>query len=119
MKAKRVLMVLSNAPAPFGNAAARWYYVLFRGMKEMGHKVTAFAASENPDSTAEAHRLFPNPEFDLRCYPFPDRTGPVSKWQTFRKPHSYNFSPELVRDLSAEMTQGYDVLHCEQLWSGW
>jgi len=33
-----------EAPVPFGNAAARWYYVLLRELVARGHRVTAFAA---------------------------------------------------------------------------
>jgi glycosyltransferase involved in cell wall biosynthesis len=119
MSDKRILLVLSNAPAPFGNAAARWYYVLLKGLSARGYRVTAFAASANSHETEEARRLFPAPDFDLRCYPFPPRRGLAAKWETFRRPHSYNFSVQMQRDLQAEMALGYDVLHCEQLWSGW
>jgi glycosyltransferase involved in cell wall biosynthesis len=119
MKERRILLVLSNAPAPFGNAAARWYYVLLKGLQEAGYRVTAFAASTDPRETEAAYRLFPAGKFDLRCYPFPQRTGMSAKWETFRRPHSYNFSGDLRRDLRAEMALGFDVLHCEQTWTGW
>ena len=29
------------------------------------------------------------------------------------------FGNDLRRDLQAELTKGYDVLHLEQLWCGW
>jgi glycosyltransferase involved in cell wall biosynthesis len=119
MRERRILLVLSNAPAPFGNAAARWYYVLLKGLSELGYRVTAFAASTDPKETETAHRLFPAEKYDLRCYPFPQRNGITAKWQTFRRPHSYNFSGDLRQDLRAEMALGFDVLHCEQTWSGW
>jgi glycosyltransferase involved in cell wall biosynthesis len=119
MKERRILLVLSNAPAPFGNAAARWYYVLLKGLHELGYRVTAFAASTDPRETETAQRLFPASQYDLRCYPFPNRNGLLAKWQSFRQPHSYNFSSGLRRDLRTEISRGFDVLHCEQTWTGW
>jgi glycosyltransferase involved in cell wall biosynthesis len=119
MKERRILLVLSNAPAPFGNAAARWYYVLLKGLHELGYRVTAFAASTDPRETETAQRLFPAGQYDLRCYPFPSRNGLLAKWQTFRQPHSYNFSSAFRRDLRSEISRGLDVLHCEQTWTGW
>src|SRR5260370_14555568 len=74
MSDKRILLVLSNAPAPFGNAAARWYYVLLKGLSARGYRVTAFAASANLHEVEEARQLPPAPDYDLRCYPFPPRT---------------------------------------------
>jgi len=119
VKERRILLALSNAPAPFGNAAARWYYVLLKGLQELGYRVTAFAASTDPKETETAQGLFPAGQFDLRCYPFPRRNGLVAKWQTFRQPHGYNFSSALRRDLRTEISRGFDILHCEQTWTGW
>ena len=64
-------------------------------------------------------RLFPAPDYDLRLYPFPTGGGLASKWQTLRRPYSYMFGPDFRRDLDAELARGFDVLHLEQLWSGW
>ena len=44
---------------------------------------------------------------------------PCFRWRTIRRPYSYMFGPELRRDLAAELARGFDVLHLEQLWSGW
>ena len=35
-------MMIEAPPLPFGNAAARWYYVLLKGLVARGHKDTAF-----------------------------------------------------------------------------
>jgi len=108
-----------EAPVPFGNAAARWFYVLLRELVARGHRVTAFAACGKPAEMDEARKLFPAPEYDLRLYPFPARRGLGAKLETLRRPYSYMFSPELKRDLEAELARGFDVLHLEQLWAGW
>ena len=115
----RIVLVMIEAPVPFGNAASRWFYVLLRELVRRGHRVTAFAACSKASEMDEARRLFPAPEYDLRLYPFPTRSGLWAKWETLRRPYSYMFSPQLKRDLEAELARGFDVLHLEQLWSGW
>ena len=39
MTARRVVLVLPDPPLPFGNAAARWFWVLVKGLHERGHEV--------------------------------------------------------------------------------
>ena len=115
----RIVVVFLEAPVPFGNAAARWYSVLLRELVARGHSVTAFAACGKASEMDEARRLFPSPAYDLRLYAFPARSGLRSKLETLRRPHSYMFSAELKRDLELELARGFDVLHFEQLWTGW
>jgi glycosyltransferase involved in cell wall biosynthesis len=119
MAPRRVVIAMIEPPLPFGNAAARWFYVLLKGLVERGHRVTAFAACSKPREIEESRALFPAPDYDLRLYPFPTGGGLASKWRTLRRPYSYMFGPELKRDLDAELAKGYDILHLEQLWAGW
>ena len=104
---------------PFGNAAARCFYMLLKGLVEQGHRVTVFAACSKREDVQEAARLLPRPQYDVRCFGFPARGGLRAKWETLRRPYSYMFSSELRRQLQAELACGYDVLHLEQLSSGW
>jgi len=106
-------------PLPFGNAAARWFYVLLKGLVERGHRVTAFAACSQSADIEKARDLFPAPEYDLRCYPLPERSGLRAKLETIRRPYSRIFSQELRQDLEVELAKPFDILHLEQLWSGW
>jgi polysaccharide biosynthesis protein PslH len=115
----RIVLVMIEAPVPFGNAAARWFYVLLRELVARGHRVTAFAACSKASEMEEARRLFPKPEYDLRLYPHPVRSGLLAKFATLLRPYSYMFSDELKGDLKRELTAGYDILHLEQLWSAW
>lgn len=119
MRLLRVLLVMFAPPLPFGNAAARWYYVLLKGLVERGHYVTAFAPCNTLADIAKVQALFPLPEYDLRCYLFPERHGLMAKIETIQQPYSYVFSPQLRQDLAAELAKPYDILHLEQLWSGW
>lgn len=115
----KVILVMIEPPLPFGNAAARWYYVLLKGLAERGHHAAAFAAVKSNADAEEASALFPAPEYRLRCY-LPERQGGLaSKLSSFRRPHSYLFSAGLRRDLAAELASPYDVLHLEHQWSGW
>src|SRR5216683_4242703 len=98
----RILLVLNEAPLPFGHAVGRWYWVLLRGLVERGHRVTVFATCDKPKDVAQAKSLFPAPQYDLRLYPFPERYSVWGKWQTFRRPYSYMIHPKLRRDLQIE-----------------
>lgn len=119
MNPLRILLVMIEPPLPFGNAAARWFYVLLKGLVERGHQVTAFAACSKEEEITKAQKLFPAPQYDLRCYTFPQRGGLSAKLETLRRPYSYMFSDTLQRDLDVELAKGYDLLHLEQLWAGW
>ena len=115
----RIVLVMPEVPLPFGHASARWYYVLLKGLVERGHDVVAFASSGDPEQIACARQSFPRPGYDLRCYSHPRRSGLRAKWETLRQPFAYNFGPELRADLREELAAGFDVLHLEQIWSGW
>ena len=116
---RRILLVFPDPPIPFGNAAARWYFLLFKELVARGHRVTAFTAFANPAQAAEATSLFPAPQYDLRLHPYPERAGLSAKLATLSRPFSYMFSDALCRDLDRELAAGYDVLHLEQLTTGW
>jgi glycosyltransferase involved in cell wall biosynthesis len=115
----RILLVLTDPPLPFGDAAARWYYVLMRGLVERGHDVTAFVVCGDHEQASEVSERFPASGYDVRLYAPSARRGPLRKLETLRRPYSYRFSPELRRDLDTELARGADVLHLEQLWCGW
>jgi glycosyltransferase involved in cell wall biosynthesis len=119
MKPLRIIVTMIEAPLPFGSAPSRWYYVLLRELVARGYQVTAFAACSKLPEIEQARQLFPAPQYDLRLYPFPHRRGWRAKFDTLRQPYSYMFSPDLKRDLAAELARGFDILHLEQLWSGW
>src|SRR5207244_3973574 len=119
MKSLRILLVLNEAPLPFGHALGRWYSVLLRGLVERGHRVTAYATCADPNDVQKALVFFPSPEFDVRPYPFPERKSLWRKLRTLRRPFSYMIHPDLRRDLCNELDRGCDVLHLEGIWSGW
>lgn len=119
MKKLRVIIVLPVAPLPFGNAAARWFYVLIKTLVDRGHDVTCFASCDRVADVAEVDTIFPPQDYDIRCYPVQAAAGIWSKLETLQRPYSYIFSRQLQQDLAVEVAKGCDVLHCEVLFSGW
>jgi len=119
VKPFRIVLVMIEPPVPFGNAAARWYFSMYRELVARGHEVTAFAACSKPNEAEAAQEFFTRPEYDLRCYTPRESRGIKAKWQTFREPHSYMLSANLRADLRSRLELPYDVLHLEQMWCGW
>jgi glycosyltransferase involved in cell wall biosynthesis len=119
MRPLRIVLVFMEPPNPFGNAGARWFYVLFRELVQRGHKVTVFSGGSKMADIEQSRALFSGERWDLRCYSPP----PLPRWrgtlQTVARPFSYPFSEEMQRDLKRELDLGFDVLHLEQVWSGW
>jgi polysaccharide biosynthesis protein PslH len=119
MKSRRILLVMMEPPLPKGCAPARWYYVLYKGLVDRGYDVTAFATCTKASDIELANSLFPSPEYDLRCYLAPEKANLFGKLETLRQPYSRLFSAELRQDLNNELAKPFDILHLEQLWSGW
>jgi glycosyltransferase involved in cell wall biosynthesis len=119
MTSLRIILLMLEPPLPFGDAAARVYYPLLKTLVERGHRVTAFATCSKPDQIAKAKALFPEPHYDLRCYANPQRRRFLAKLHELREPYSYMFDKRLRADLERELSAGFDVLHLEQLFSGW
>ncbi|MEH1928092.1 glycosyltransferase family 4 protein [Nostoc sp.] len=120
MKSLRILLVLNSPPLPFGSAVARWYYVLFKGLVERGHHVTAFAGCSKSEDITKAQALFRAQDYDLRCYPIATKkNGLIAKIATVQQPYSYVFNQKLRQDLATELAKPYDILHLEDIWSGW
>lgn len=102
-------------PLPFGGAAARWYYVLYTELLNRGHEVIAFAACSKIDEFEKAKNLFPS----LHLYMFPKRKGYFHKIKTLLRPYSYMFSSEMLNDVQNEILKGCDIIHLDQMWTGW
>lgn len=116
---KRIIMVMPEPPLPFGNAAARWYFVLLRGLVQRQAKVTALAGYGGRIDTRQLQRFFPRDSYDLRLFPHELRRGLKGRMATLKQPYSYMFDAQMRKALLTELESGFDVLHLEQLWSGW
>lgn len=104
-------------PCPFGGAAGRWYYVLYKELLKRSYDVHAFAACSSMENLKEARKLFP--EQTLRLYSFPQRKGLQKKIHTLIRPFSYMFDDQMIFDIHQELEKGCDIIHLEQMWSAW
>lgn len=115
----RILLVFLEPPLPFGNAASRWYYVLFKELVARGHQVKAFAACSKEAEIKKTKEIFPEDTYDIELDLFPERKGVKSKIQSVLSPSSYHFSDRLKKKIELEAQKGFDIMHVEQLWTSW
>jgi glycosyltransferase involved in cell wall biosynthesis len=120
----RIVVVTPAVPDPFGDTAARWFYVLITELVARGHDVVALVATEEADERlAEAKQWLArhSGQLTLHCHRLKvDSVALRRKWQNLVRPRS-----EVLQDsaftahLRQELEQGYDVLHLEQISTGW
>ena len=120
----RIIVVTPAVPHPFGDTAARWFYVLITELLARGHEVAALAVTEEPDErVSEAKQWLSKPgrQLTLHCHRLSvDSVALRRKWLNLVRPRS-----ELLQDsaltglLQRELAKGYDVLHLEQMSTGW
>ena len=120
----RIIVVTPAVPHPFGDTAARWFYVLITELLARGHEVVAVAATEESfERIAEAKQWLSkcDTQLSLHCHRLQvDSFALRRKWRNLVRPRS-----ELLQDssltalLHRELAKGYDVLHLEQMSTGW
>ena len=120
----RIIVVTPAVPHPFGDTAARWFYVLITELLARGHEVVALAATEEPDERISEVKQWLSKrggQLTLHCHRLKvDSVTLRRKWQNLVRPRS-----ELLQDstltglLQQELAKGYDVLHLEQMSTGW
>ncbi len=115
----RIILVLADAPLPFGRPSARWFHVLVRELTARGHRLTVFCPCADAAERERIDAALPRPTYDIRAFPIERRTGMRSRMEAFLRPGAYVFSQSMARDLHAELEKGFDALHVEQLESGW
>lgn len=122
----KIIIVLPAAPLPFGDTAARWFYVLLNELLERGHSVACFVVSEEDESRVTsavndfAGRFGGYQLAIQRFRPDAKRIPIARKFTSTLKPFSETYyAPGLLQALEKELAKPYDVLHLEQLWTGW
>jgi glycosyltransferase involved in cell wall biosynthesis len=120
----KIIVVTPVVPHPFGDTAARWFYVLITELLARGYTVVAIAATEESDQrvTEAKQWLSKQPgQLTLHCHRLNvDSFALRRKWQNLVRPRS-----ELLQDsaltalLKNETAKGYDILHLEQMSTGW
>jgi glycosyltransferase involved in cell wall biosynthesis len=120
----RIIVVTPAVPHPFGDTAARWFYVLITELVARGHEVVALAATEEPEErVAEARQWLSkhDGQLTLHCHRLKvDSAALRRKWRNLVRPCSEILQDSALTDLlQRELAQGYDVLHLEQMATGW
>ncbi len=120
----KVIVVTPAAPHPFGDTAARWFYVLIAELVARGHQVSAFTATEEPEERVAAARQalsHLNGRLNLQIHRLRvDRLPLRRKWNSLLRPGSELLQdPEFAAAVRREIDTGYDVLHLEQMATGW
>jgi glycosyltransferase involved in cell wall biosynthesis len=121
----KVVVVTPAMPQPFGETAARGLDALVGGLLARGIHVSCLVVTEEDAASVQRarERLAGAPGAErLELAVFTPRRRPVvlRKLRSLRRPfsetlHAEGFGAALERQAAA----GYDVLHLDQLWSGW
>ena len=120
----RIVVVTPAVPHPFGDTAARWFYVLLKELAARQHDTVALIASEEPEERiAEGKRWLATLSGNVTLHWHRLQVDSVAlrrKWQNLIRPRSEMLQDaELTALLRQELRQGYDVLHLEQMSTGW
>jgi glycosyltransferase involved in cell wall biosynthesis len=125
----KIIVVTPAVPHPFGDTAARWFYVLITQLLARGHEVVALAVTEEADDRVSEARTWLSKyeaaktggRLTLHCHRLKLNAGMLRrKWKNLVQPRS-----EMLQDLALtsllqlELAKGYDVLHLEQMSTGW
>lgn len=116
---RRIAIVLPDPPLPFGNAASRWFAALVHGLVQRGHHLTTLAVYRTDEERERTLAEFADDGHDLRLFAEPTARSLAERIRTWRQPYAYPFSHEMRREIDAVVRGGVDVLHLEQLWTGW
>ncbi len=120
----RIVVVTPAVPHPFGDTSARWFYVLITELIARGHDVVAVVATEEPDKlVGEARQWLSRTDGHLTLHLHRLKVDSFAlrrKWHNLVRPCSELLQDsELTAILGRELAKGYDVLHLEQMSTGW
>ena len=125
----RIIVVTPAVPHPFGDTAARWFYVLITELLARGHEVVTLAATEEPEERISQAKQWLSKQglskhggqLTLHCHRLQvDSVALRRKWRNLVRPRSEMLQDsELTGLLQRELAKGYDVLHLEQMSTGW
>ncbi len=122
----KIIIVTPAVPHPFGDTAAKWYYVLIRELLKRGHQVVSITSSQDPpDRIRHAEQLLRegngSGNLTFRHHAWRSRYGTIRrKFNNFRRPFSEILMDcDFMEELKKQLSGGYDVLHLEQLFTGW
>lgn len=120
MTSAKVIVVTLTEPYPFGHALGRWHYVLLKELSRRRFYVRCLSATTNQRWAELASEAMEPLGVHLSLHPIslgPNWLG--RKWRTLRRPFSYALTDSLKEAFATEIRAGYDILHLEQLWTGY
>ncbi len=121
----KVVVVSPAVPHPFGETAARGLYVLVAGLLDRGIRVTCLVATEEDATRLHEARqrltaLAGDVQFEMAVFAPTVRPVWRRKLRSLWRPFSETaYADGLAPALDQQAERGYDVLHLDQLWSGW
>jgi polysaccharide biosynthesis protein PslH len=125
----RVIIVTPAVPHPFGDTAARWFYVLITQLLARGHDVVSVAVTEETDERVSEAKTWLSQDalsqasgrLTLHCHRLHIDSGTLRrKWRNLVRPSSEMLQDSALTSLlQRELAKGYDVLHLEQMSTGW
>jgi glycosyltransferase involved in cell wall biosynthesis len=121
----RIVIVSPAVPHPFGETGARSLYVLVTGLLARGAAVACLVANqESGTRVGEARELLERvpgaKNLELSVFPLAAPPVAIRRLRSAWRPFSETlYAVGVRRALERERSAGYDVLHLEQLWSGW
>ena len=121
-----IVVVVPACPHPFGDTAAKWFDVLIRELVRRGHRVDLVCATEEPDARVEqSQRALSSVSgagrLDVSFHRLTISRHPIGrKLYSLWRPFSETVQADGIRRaVHNRLARGCDVLHAEQLWSGW
>ena len=121
----KIVVVSPAVPHPFGETAARGLYALVAGLLARGIRVSCLVVTEEDAARVRdaRARLATSPGAEhLELAVFAPTVRPVAlrTLRSLRRPFSETLHAEgLAAALERQAAAGWDVLHLDQLWSGW
>jgi glycosyltransferase involved in cell wall biosynthesis len=119
----RIVIVTPAVPHPFGDTAARWYYVLITELAARGHEIAALAVSQDSSARAAEAEQWMAGRANLRFRNHRLQTDSNvfrRKWRSLLRPDSILLQDrDFTALLQGELAKGYDVLHLEQMTAAW
>jgi polysaccharide biosynthesis protein PslH len=121
----KVVVVSPAVPHPFGETAARGLYVLVAGLLARGIQVVCLVVTEEDAARVHEARqrltaMAGTGQFELTVFAPTVRPVWRRKLRSLWRPFSETvYADGFAAALARQTARGYDVLHLDQLWSGW
>jgi glycosyltransferase involved in cell wall biosynthesis len=122
----KIIIATPAVPHPFGDTAAKWFFVLIKELLKRGHDVVSLTAGGDPRvRVCEAEQLLrqsgANGHLKFVYHPLQTDCGLLArKYYSLRQPYSeFLRDRKFMDEVRLALAEGYDIFHLEQLFTGW